>query len=64
MADIERGKVFTVFYVQCGRCEKQETLGTRTKANVSFHLERGGWKLTKQYGYVCYECVGKQLVKG
>ena len=64
MTDIPKGRVFTYYYVTCGRCGREEPLGTTKREEVPFHLERGGWKLTKQYGYVCYECVGKQLVKG
>ena len=54
--EIEKGKVFPVYYVSCGKCEKQEPIGVRIKALVPMHLERGGWKYTKQHGYVCSEC--------
>lgn len=64
MTDIEKGKVLTYYHVRCGCCGREEPLGTTKRENVPFHLERGGWKLTKQYGYVCYECVEQLTVKG
>jgi hypothetical protein len=61
--EIAKGKILTYYYVTCGRCGMEEPLGTTKRENVSSHLSRGGWKQTKRYGYVCYECSGKEEVK-
>jgi hypothetical protein len=54
--DVKRGKVFPIYYVSCGVCERQSPVGVRVKSQVPKHLVAGGWKYTKQYGYVCWEC--------
>jgi hypothetical protein len=57
------GKVYPVYYVTCGVCGEEWTLGTTKREQIAYHLERSGYTRTKENGYVCKECSKKVEVK-
>jgi hypothetical protein len=51
-----RGKLFTEYYVVCALCQEEMPVGAKDRSNAISYLARGGWKNTRQHGYVCKEC--------
>jgi hypothetical protein len=57
------GKVYPYYYVTCGVCGEEWTLGTTNRDQIAYYLERGGYKRTKKHGYVCEGCSKKTEAK-
>jgi len=51
-----KGKIFADWSIQCGRCERQESLGTHTKSVANQRRSERGWIMRRAYGYNCPEC--------
>ncbi len=52
----DRGRIYTEYWIMC-MCGHDGALGSRTKTRASKDARKLGWKLTKQYGWRCPECL-------